>query len=62
MANELFRQALQVAKSDLTIAAGHKSKEKTIEISSSAFGVYSDKSKDHWSSVIKERLAKHLED
>ncbi|KAF7531717.1 hypothetical protein G7054_g8612 [Neopestalotiopsis clavispora] len=58
----VMSEALQVAKSDLTIAAGHKSKDKTIEISSSAFGVSSGESEDHWSSVIKERLIKHLED
>jgi hypothetical protein len=61
MTNEL-RQALQVAKSNLTIAAGHKSRDKTIEVSPSVFGVSPGQNEDHWSSVVKERLAKHLGD
>ncbi|KAK6216069.1 hypothetical protein LQW54_003844 [Pestalotiopsis sp. IQ-011] len=58
---KVMSEALEVAKSDLSIATGHKSRDKTIEINPSALGPSTVKSADEWSLIVKERLSKHIE-
>ncbi|ETS73786.1 hypothetical protein PFICI_14732 [Pestalotiopsis fici W106-1] len=59
---KVMSEALNVAKSDLSITAGHKSRDKTIEINPSVLGVKPGQSEDQWSSIVRDRLVKHIGD